>query len=206
MKTKQRLLFPALGIVAAVLIAPNCSAQCLGGFHSKATHTSLFLQPGQAQLAPAFFADENDRDHDRDDRLIVGFWSQKLISEGSNGIKDGTMLDNGLTQWHSDHTEIDNNGSRPPNTGNFCLGVWKRVGERTYKLNHFPLVWDPTGTVFIGPANFRTEVTVSADGQHYRGHFTLDQYDPTGKTFLGRVQGIVTGTRITVDSKTEDFF
>jgi hypothetical protein len=109
-------------------------------------------------------------------------------------------------QWHSDHTEIDNNGSRPPSTGSFCLGVWEQTGRYTYKLNHFPLVWDATGTTFIGPANFRTEVTLGPKGMEYRGKFTLDQYDPTGKTVLGHVQGVVTGTRITVDSTPESIF
>ena len=37
---------------------------------------------------------------------------------------------------------------RPPSTGNFCLGVSQKVGERQYKLNHFAIAWtgDPTAT------------------------------------------------------------
>lgn len=200
MKTLNRLFVAALGMVVPVLLAPNCSAQCTVGLHSRPAHTGLFLRPGHVQLLPAAFFAGSDEDRDRDEPSVVGLWRSMLISE------DGTQLEQGLTQWHSDHTEIDNNGSNPPISGSFCLGVWEKVGERTYKLNHFPLPWDPTGTAFLGPANYKAEVTLSADGKHYRGHFTLDQYDPTGKILLGHAQGIVKATRITIDTTVGDVF
>ncbi len=200
MTTLNRLFVAALGVVVPVLLAPNCSAQCAVGLHSRPAHTGLFLRPGHVQLLPtAFFADDRDRDGDSDD--IVGLWRSMLFSEDGN-----TQLEQGLTQWHRDHTEIDNNGSNPPISGSFCLGVWKKVGDRTYRINHFPLPWDPTGTAFLGPANYRAEVTLSADGKHYRGHFTLDQYDSTGKNVIGHLQGIVKATRITIDTTVGDVF
>ena len=58
---------------------------------------------------------------------IVGFWKVKFISEGNSGIPDGTVIDNGFAQWHSDGTEILNS-SRPPATSSFCLGVWQKSG------------------------------------------------------------------------------
>jgi hypothetical protein len=82
----------------------------------------------------------------------VGFWKIKFVSEGSSGIPDGTVIDNGLAQWHSDGTEIMNS-SRPPATGNFCLGVWQKSGPSSYKLNHFALAYDVSGN-FIGPRRF----------------------------------------------------
>ncbi len=208
MKTSYRTwagtLFGAF-ILAALSVA-NCGAQCLGGSQPRLASPSSYSHPGQVQFLPAAFVPKDDGDNDKDDVTIVGFWHQKLVSKDTNGVPDGTVLDDGLSQWHSDHTELLNSGSRPPSTGNFCMGVWEKVGRRTYKLNHFPLVWDSTGTMFVGPANLRAEVTVSADGKEYNGSFTLDQYDPTGKTLLGSAQGVITGTRITVNSKPENIF
>lgn len=206
MKTLNRLFVAALGMVVAVLIVPNCSAQCTVGLHSRPAHTGLFLRPGHVQFLPAAFSAGSDEDRDRDEPSVVGLWRSILISEGTPGVKDGTQLEQGLTQWHRDHTEIDNNGSNPPISGSFCLGVWEKVGERTYKINHFPLPWDPTGTAFLGPANYRAEVTLSADGKHYQGHFTLDQYESTGKMVIGHAQGIVKATRITIDTTVGDVF
>jgi hypothetical protein len=37
------------------------------------------------------------------------------------------------------------NSSRDPATSNFCLGTWKSLGHRRYKLNHFALSWDNFG-------------------------------------------------------------
>src|SRR6266513_809706 len=84
---------------------------------------------------------------------ITGFWKVQL------SLPDGTVIDDGYTTWHADGTEILNS-SRPPISGNFCMGVWKRTGRSTYKLNHFAMQWDPTGTIFIGPLNLKEEITL----------------------------------------------
>jgi hypothetical protein len=39
-------------------------------------------------------------------------------------------------------------------------------------------------------------VTVSADGDAYKGTFQITQYDPTGTTSQGGPSGIVVATRI----------
>jgi hypothetical protein len=41
------------------------------------------------------------------------------------------VIDKSVVVWHSDGTEIMNS-SRSAQDENFCLGVWKRTGERTY--------------------------------------------------------------------------
>jgi hypothetical protein len=53
----------------------------------------------------------------------VGFWKATLVSEGSPGIPDGTVIDAGFAQWHSDGTEILNS-PRPAASSNFCLRIW----------------------------------------------------------------------------------
>ena len=83
-------------------------------------------------------------------------------------------------------------------TGNFCMGVWKQTSHSTFKLNHFGLSWDPTGTTFIGPANIRSEVVVDRSKNSYSGTFTVDQYDTNGN-LLAHIAGNVSAQRITAD-------
>ena len=51
----------------------------------------------------------------------------------------------------------------------------------------------------IGPANIREEVALGRDGNTYAGTFTIDQFDLSGN-LLAHVAGMVTATRITVDT------
>ena len=131
------------------------------------------------------------------DRSIVGLWNFTFTAKGTPGIPDGTLLDAGYATWHSDGTEIMNS-SRPPQSSSFCMGAWKRVG-RTYRLNHFALSWDPTGTTFVGPANIRETVAVDRTGGRYVGTFTIDQFAEDGTTVLAHVTGTVEATRVTAD-------
>lgn len=128
---------------------------------------------------------------------IVGFWKAQFVSEGSNGIPDGTIVDNPFVQWHGDGTEIMNS-TRPPVTQSFCMGVWRQTGIFTYQLNHFALSFD-TSNNFVGPAQIRENVTLDRKGNSYAGTFTIDQYDPDGN-LLAEVKGNVSATRITVNT------
>ena len=142
---------------------------------------------------------ERNWDDDSDRAGIVGLWKIKFTSKGNTGIgiPDGAPIDDGYATWHSDGTEIMNSG-RVPKTGNFCMGVWKRTGRSTYKLNHFALSWDPTGTTLIGPANIKEEITLDGNENSYSGTFTIDQYDTEGH-LLVHISGLVSAQRITVD-------
>ena len=215
MKTTHSTLAGTFGaLVLALLFAPYSTAECGGARQPFPTHTNWHSQLGQANLVRAEYVAVGD-----DEAGIVDFWHVKFISDGiSQGIPDGVPagaeVDAGYSQWHSDGTEIMNSGGRAPNTGDFCLGVWAKVGPGQYKLNHFAAAWDPTkGTVgpagpagaLIGPANIKEEVTLSADGKHFTGAFTIDQYDESG-TKLVHLQGTVTGTRITVNTPPSSVF
>jgi hypothetical protein len=147
-----------------------------------------------ATLAPAAREDDKDRDHDA---AIVGMWKVQFMSEGTTGIPDDTVVESGYAQWHSDGTEIMNSGLRPPATSNFCLGVWKKTGRSTYKLNHFALSWDTSNT-FVGPANIREEVTLDAQRNSFSGTFTIDQFDKNGNT-LAHIVGKINAQRVTAD-------
>jgi hypothetical protein len=128
---------------------------------------------------------------------IVGLWHVVLTTvSNSVGIPPGTVIDDAYATWHSDGTELMNS-SRPPISGNFCMGVWSQSGPRTYKLKHIALAWNSTGTVFEGPAIIRQDVTVSPANHTYEGTFTLDQYAPDGTTLLAHIEGTVSANRIT---------
>lgn len=127
-------------------------------------------------------------------------FTQTAEGNGPGGPPDGTLIDFGYQTWHADGTELMNSGTRPPPSGNFCQGVWARTGARTYELNHFALAWDNTGTVYVGPANIREDVTLSKDNSSLSGDFSITQYAPDGSTVLAHVQGTIAATRITIDS------
>ncbi len=191
MRSITRTYALSLGTLMLSLAAVSGAvAQCGGYSKPAALHGSL--QSAQPRLLQAAY--------DRDDVApIVGLWHVKFISKGSSGIPDGAEVDYGYSTWHSDGTELLNSGHQPPKSSNFCQGVWKQVGRDTYKLNHFAISWDPSGSYLVGPANIKEEVTLS-DRSHYKGVFTLDQYDEKG-TVLQHIQGIITGVRIEVDTK-----
>ena len=136
---------------------------------------------------------------------IVGFWHVVFVSEGTKNppIPDGAVVDQGFSQWHSDHTEILNS-SRPPATANFCLGVWTQTGPHMYALNHYAMSFNPDGT-FLGIANIRENVALSNDGNSYSGSFSIDQYD-TQLNVLAHIVGNVKATRVTVSTKPTDLF
>ncbi len=197
-------LVAAGALALAVAVVPAAHAQC--GMPTKAIKPAAW-QPaiGSLHLLRIAAADEYEAP------TIVGMWHVLFIAKTMNGhaIPD-TPIDNTLVVWHRDGTEIMNSG-RPPQDGNFCLGVYERTGPRTYKLNHF--AWsvnnytpgDAEGTIgqTVGPAHFREEVELGPEGKHYGGQFMLDQYDTTGRILVS-FTGILKATRITVDTKVGD--
>ena len=201
MKLTMRVCMRALGLAACALVmAGAAKAEC--GRTPGAKPTSLHLQAAAPRILRAAFIAE---DADETTASIVGFWHVKFVSKGSSGIPDGTEVDAGYAQWHSDGTEIMNSAGRSPTTNAFCLGVWQSIGPRQYQLNHFASAYDSTGTQLIGPANIRETVTVGPEGKRFEGTFTIDQYDEGGN-LLAHVQGKVTGTRIEVNTLPSKIF
>jgi len=204
MKTRYRTFALTLGALALALVSvPNSTAQCLGWQPSQANPGKGESQPRHVSLRQASLVMVDDSDSTA--ITIVGFWHVKFVSEGSKGIPDGTEVDAGYSQWHSDGTEIMNSGGHSPITSNFCLGVWQEMGGGKYKLNHFATAWDPTGSTLIGPANIKELVTLDSTGNNFSGTFTINQFNEAGKK-LAHVQGTITGTRITADTTEESIF
>ena len=101
------------------------------------------------------------------------------------------------------------NSARPPQDGDFCMGIWKKTGKSTYRLNHFAWfandaanapsgIGNPTG-----PGRLVEEITLSPDGKNYSGKFTVDAYDTSGNQ-VAHIIGVVVGTRITLDTTVGD--
>jgi hypothetical protein len=140
---------------------------------------------------------------------IVGLWAFKYISEGNKatiGADDGTILDGGNTLWYADGNENTVSGVRAPETGDVCLGIWKRTGEWTYELNHIGLSWDPSKGQPAGPAFIKQYVTLSHDKDSYTGTFTVRQLDPDGKTLAtpAPITGTIVATRVKIDTDTQE--
>jgi hypothetical protein len=207
MKISYRTLAVAFGALALPLLFVSTSTAQCGGFGKVApAHASWRYQFAQPRLLRTAFATSDE--YNGNEAGIVGFWHVKFVSKGTGNtpdLPDGTEFDAGYSQWHSDGTEIMNSGGRSPITGAFCLGVWKQVGERTYKLNHFAAAWDATGSTLIGPANILEEVTLSPNGNQFSGNFTINNYTEAG-TRVAHIQGVITGTRITVETPPQSIF
>ena len=134
---------------------------------------------------------------------IVGMWHVTFTAQGNEaGPPDGAPIDNALVTWHSDGTELMNS-ARPPQDGDFCMGVWKKTGRLKYKLNHIAWLANDTANAPggignpAGPTQFIEEVTLDQDGQHYAGTFTLNAYDTSGN-LVAHIVGVINATRITI--------
>lgn len=199
-----------LGLIMAVtILALNANAQC-GATDERNATTSANRLPQRfapsrdaTQLASLKQLGRSEQGTPIATPSIVGLWHVKFVSEGTGFIPDGTVIDMGFAQWHSDGTEILNS-SRPPATSNFCLGVWEKTGRYTYKLNHFALSSDMNGNL-IGPANIRENVTLDPTGRTYSGTFSIDQFDLNGNN-LAHITGNVSATRLTVDATPAELF
>jgi hypothetical protein len=195
MKALIMKIVPALSALAlATVVVPCAYAGCgqyrPASFNSQPRFGSPFL------LLESFHGED---EANAAEPTIVGTWKEHWISEGSGGIPDGTEIDAGYAQWHSDGTEINVSGLRSPLTGDVCLGEWKKTGARSYQLNHFGISYDPSGLNLVGPARIQQWLTLDEKGNATSGKFTIDQWDESG-TLLAHIQGNVTGSRVTMET------
>jgi hypothetical protein len=198
MKSGNWKIVPALSALAlATMFAPYAHAGC--GLYSPVPHAASWQpQTTSPRLIRAALAIDDDVANPHGPSM-VGTWKEHWISEGSDGIKDGTEVDAAYAQWHSDGTEINVSGLRAPLTGDVCLGVWIKTGARTYQMNHFGVSYDSTGLNLVGPARIQQWLTIDPKGDSTSGKFTIDQWDEAGN-LLAHVQGNVIGTRVTMET------
>jgi hypothetical protein len=119
---------------------------------------------------------------------IVGLWYVNYTSGGE-------PLYESFDQWHGDGTELENPNLAPA-TGPLCVGVWKQVGTRTFRLHHVGWNFDINGNS-LGSFTLDETNIVSRNGLTYKGTFDLKFYDVDGN-LVDEVTGTQTAARITV--------
>ena len=201
-KVDLRILTGTLGVALLVTIFSQwASAACGdaskfgGNLHQQSWQGSDPLQSGSLLR----IADDSDP--------IVGMWHVTFTAQGNGGPPDGAQIDTALVTWHNDRTELMNS-ARPPQDGDFCMGVWKKTGQNTYKLNHFAWFANDTSNPGgignpTGPTRILQRITLSQDGEHYSGTFALDAYDTSG-TQIAHIVGVIAATRITISTTVPD--
>lgn len=215
----KRAMLKATAIVSftgLVLVTGQAMAGCgMGGIAPAGAKPMIYLEPFRSSA-------------------ITGLWKFVFTAAGDVGtgapanalpLPDGTPVDAGFVTWHDDGTELMNSG-RAPSSGSFCMGVWKQVGFRTYKLNHWALSWIPDyqpgvtnswsqlpGGIdeafhALGPTNIQETVTLDGGRNAYEGTFRLTQYvndgtkapitDVSGAPVAFVIVGKVSAARVTV--------
>jgi hypothetical protein len=194
----------ASAVVSVCLLSASANAAC-----GDANRLGAILHRQSWQGSDVFQSGSLLRIDDDENDPIVGMWHVTFTAQGNEiGPPDGTPLDNALITWHSDGTELMNS-ARPPQDGQFCMGIWKKTGKNTYKLNHFAWFGNDTANAPsgignpTGPTRFFEEVTLGPDKKHYTGTFTLDAYDTAG-TQVAHIVGVIAGTRITLHTTVPD--
>ena len=195
-----RLASMLVALVPALAMAPGALAQC--GISTKLIKPSSWQpQIGGAQLMNV----------SEESAPIVGMWHVVFTAHSINGEASpspGAVIDNSMVVWHADGTETMNS-SRPAQDGNYCMGVWEQTGKSSYFLNHIPWQGNDTsgGAGGIGNptggAQILEQVTLSSDGNHYSGRFTLTAYDTAGNVEV-TFTGTLSATRVTVGTKFTD--
>ncbi|HMG87737.1 MAG TPA: hypothetical protein VK574_18525 [Terracidiphilus sp.] len=213
MRTRNCSLMSAMGaLVLAVAMVPSALAQC-GLNKNYVKPAAWHPQLGSAQFMRAALFNDDDRD-DRDGPSIVGMWHVTFTAHTMNGnpIPSNAypMIDNALVVFHSDKTEIMES-ARPPQDGNFCLGVWERTGGRSYYVNHLPWLGNDTANAPGGIGNptagaqITERVTLGEDGNKYSGSFTLVAYNLDGSKAV-TFTGVLAATRITTSTSFPSLF
>jgi hypothetical protein len=210
-KSKPRICGPyrlaglaALAILASALLgAPAFACQRPGVAPSKVAwegDPQMRATPAVG-VSPLFAVDYMLADSDGNSS-VIGMWHAVLRL----GSATGPVYDEVLEQFHSDGTEILISNGLPPALGNVCIGVWKRIGARAYKLRHMTWNWAPPDNGFGVPGtfsgHFELEITLRLDshGRTYRGTWTAKNFDLSGDHIPGLdAEGVVTATRITVN-------
>jgi hypothetical protein len=189
-----------IGVIGlSTLFCPAAEADCgsaaaQAAMAGNAMQGKPFTLSQEPALQPDADLEQNQPLHEEEHEAnpsIVGFWKTTFTS-------GGIVFNVGYDQFHPDGSE-NSVDSPAPSTGNVCLGVWEKVGRRSYVVLHPAFNWDAASGKVVSIYIQRVKVTVSPDGKTFAGTFTGDSYDFNGNFLTGsHVEGPVTGARITV--------
>jgi hypothetical protein len=122
---------------------------------------------------------------------IVGLWHVTYTTSSNAPFAVS------LKQWHSDGTEFEDLDRGV--VGNFCVGVWKQIGPRTFRLHHTGWTFDDNGNS-TGSFIINETDTVAPNGMSYTGNFDFKVYDTSGDYISGtETTGTIAASRITVN-------
>ena len=188
-------------ILAPLLVAARAEAACTDLARQAVPFKSSLPAAASIRAVPAVYragetpATSALRVADADgEEPIVGLWEFRI---------DGTQPDFGTQAWHADGTELMFSAGRNPAQGDICQGVWRKIGPRTYSLNHIAMGWDPG---FFGVrVHIHAVVKVDRSGSTYSGTYTANAYFVTPaapfdeSAPIGGGSGTITGTRVNPD-------
>jgi hypothetical protein len=165
------------GVSASALASCGDTLSAMAAAAASASHQSQTMQPDS----------ESSKDNGVNPS-IVGLWHIEFLV-GDAVIQEAFQL------WNLGGTEV-HNPRVDPRSGNVCLGVWRELGRRTFKLTHRVWAYDITGDS-QGVLHLSQTVTLDHSGNTFRsGSFTLDLYDLSGNFVTQLAAGTVTGERI----------
>ena len=150
--TNPRLVYLALAALS-ILVAPIAKAECGAAAHNSGGLSPALrglLEPGaQEEESDSSQAASPDADHERKNdskATILGLWKKVYFS-------GGVLNDIGLDQFSAGGAEILNDVVAFNGGNNFCIGVWKQVGPRSYELVHTFFVLDGSNAIGVSIEN-----------------------------------------------------
>jgi hypothetical protein len=182
----------ALSILAAPRAKAACTAHTGGGMFAPGLESLQDLAaPDQENSSEEAGPVEADRGKNDSRVTVLGLWKKVWFAGGA-------FNDVGFAHFNAGGTELVNDVGALNAGTNFCIGAWKQVGRRRYELVHPFFVFDDSAKNVIGVAIEKSELTVSRDGNRFRGTWTQDNYDLSGNLVPGfHFDGTIIGTRIT---------
>jgi hypothetical protein len=197
--TAKNVTMIAIGALG-MLFAPHahaCGRPGQAGLFASGLFTTM---PG-FQTNPSFAAaqpalpraqDHEEGNSERRHGSIVGMWNVNFYVASQ-------LWDAAIEQFYADGNEMTNDLAFPPSQGNVCYGVWERVGNDTYKMNHIGWAYGPKD-VFIGRFDLTATLVVGDHGNSFTGTFVADQEDLTGHPIPAlHAEGTLKAARFTVD-------
>jgi hypothetical protein len=113
---------------------------------------------------------------------------------------DGNAVGFAYQAFHEGGTETLMDMTRPPGSGDVCIGAWKAKDRpRHYKTSHYSPMFDTDNVTFIGTVNWVGEMTLSPDGKTSRENIAFTGNDVNGN-ILFQATGVATGARVNVNT------
>jgi hypothetical protein len=162
----------ALGL-GFVALAGQANATCLSGFAEGAAPGKSLKPPARtASSTPLVQAVYRPSQASAPTFLRVGDWNENG-DEPIVGLWQFTMSngDFGTQAWHANGTELMLSAGRDPKAGDVCQGVWRKIGPRTYTLNHIAMGYDMGYPGPLFRVHIHATVKVDKSGKSFSGDF-----------------------------------